>query len=363
MRAVRVGEQIRFLNSSGGGVIKRIVGKVAWVEGEDGFELPTPLNECVPIGDELEGAPFYTPPVSKPSQSQPATPAPIEEAPVPHLLLPEREGGDKLSVYMAFLPVDEKAVSRTPIEMYLINDCNYMLYYVLSNRLANGTYKKIASGTIERDTRIFLEEIPLETIPEREHMSLMILPYKEEKAFDLKTPYSFTIRVDGVRFLKRHAFRENDFFDDDAIIYPLIEEDEVRAKAVPLAISEETLLEEKVQAEEEQRRRRRSRQMPRHRKPAEEPPVEVDLHATALLTTTAGMSNSEIMETQLAEFRRVMESIKAQPGSRVVFVHGRGEGILRKAILDELKKKYPKASAQDASFKEYGFGATLVVIH
>ncbi|MDE6770914.1 MAG: Smr/MutS family protein, partial [Muribaculaceae bacterium] len=47
----------------------------------------------------------------------------------------------------------------------------------------------------------------------------------------------------------------------------------------------------------------------------------------------------------------------------IVFIHGKGEGVLRKAVLDLLKKEYPKAELQDASFREYGFGATLVTIH
>ena len=47
---------------------------------------------------------------------------------------------------------------------------------------------------------------------------------------------------------------------------------------------------------------------------------------------------------------------------REVFIHGKGEGVLRKALLDELKRKYPRCEAQDASFREYGFGALLVII-
>ncbi|MDY3063914.1 MAG: DUF2027 domain-containing protein, partial [Bacteroidaceae bacterium] len=42
---------------------------------------------------------------------------------------------------------------------------------------------------------------------------------------------------------------------------------------------------------------------------------------------------------------------------------GKGEGVLRSNIMRELKNKYPRCNWQDASFKEYGFGATLVIIH
>ena len=47
---------------------------------------------------------------------------------------------------------------------------------------------------------------------------------------------------------------------------------------------------------------------------------------------------------------------------RIVFIHGKGDGVLRKAILTELKTKYPACKWQDASFKEYGYGATMVTV-
>ena len=49
-------------------------------------------------------------------------------------------------------------------------------------------------------------------------------------------------------------------------------------------------------------------------------------------------------------------------GQKIVFIHGKGDGVLRKAVRDLLKKEWPQADLQDASFQEYGFGATLVTI-
>ena len=40
-----------------------------------------------------------------------------------------------------------------------------------------------------------------------------------------------------------------------------------------------------------------------------------------------------------------------------------GEGKLRQHLLSELKRRYPRCTAQDASFREYGFGATQITIH
>ena len=44
------------------------------------------------------------------------------------------------------------------------------------------------------------------------------------------------------------------------------------------------------------------------------------------------------------------------------FIHGKGEGVLRKAVWDLIHRKFPRHDLQDASFQEYVFGATQVTI-
>ncbi len=90
--------------------------------------------------------------------------------------------------------------------------------------------------------------------------------------------------------------------------------------------------------------------------------IEVDLHINNLLETTAGMNNAAMLQHQLGIFKQTMESYRNAKGQRIVFIHGKGEGVLRKAIIDELKLRYSKCEWQDASFQQYGFGATQVTI-
>ena len=91
--------------------------------------------------------------------------------------------------------------------------------------------------------------------------------------------------------------------------------------------------------------------------------LEVDLHATALLETTAGMDNTAILKYQLEKFNEAMAAVLHKKGGKIVFIHGKGDGVLRKALLTELKNKYSRCKWQDASFKEYGYGATMVTIY
>lgn len=90
--------------------------------------------------------------------------------------------------------------------------------------------------------------------------------------------------------------------------------------------------------------------------------LEVDLHAEELLDTTAGMSPGDIKEYQLKVFRKTMNEHMKEKGRKIVFIHGNGEGVLRRALIDELRRNFKSCEYQDASFQQYGFGATMVTI-
>jgi dsDNA-specific endonuclease/ATPase MutS2 len=47
---------------------------------------------------------------------------------------------------------------------------------------------------------------------------------------------------------------------------------------------------------------------------------------------------------------------------KVVFIHGVGQGKLKYEITRILHDKYPDLKYQDASFKEYGYGATMILL-
>ena len=92
--------------------------------------------------------------------------------------------------------------------------------------------------------------------------------------------------------------------------------------------------------------------------------IKKDNDAADWLTVTpeTGMGNADILNYQLDYFRRILEENKANKGKRIVFIHGKGEGVLRHALVNELRYRYKNYRYQDASFQEYGYGATQVTI-
>lgn len=90
--------------------------------------------------------------------------------------------------------------------------------------------------------------------------------------------------------------------------------------------------------------------------------LEIDLHISALTDRWQQIERSEMLHLQMDVFRRTMRDNIRYKGKKIVFIHGRGEGILKAAIATELRNHYPACEYQDASFAQYGFGATMVII-
>lgn len=92
------------------------------------------------------------------------------------------------------------------------------------------------------------------------------------------------------------------------------------------------------------------------------PLIEVDLHIYELVDTTAGMDNYAMLQYQLDTVRKTMKDHCRRIGQKIVFIHGKGDGVLRKEVRALLAKEYASCDVQDASFLKYGFGATQVIV-
>jgi DNA-nicking Smr family endonuclease len=90
---------------------------------------------------------------------------------------------------------------------------------------------------------------------------------------------------------------------------------------------------------------------------------EVDLHIHELIDNQIGLEPQDLREIQMEHFDRMMRVAKDDKETRVVFIHGVGQGILRTEIRKYLEMYYPEASFHDADYRKYGYGATEVRIN
>ena len=204
--------------------------------------------------------------------------------------------------------------------------------------------------------KLHLEEFEKSALNGMEHVAVQLIAYKDDRTFLLKPAVCQEIRIDTVKFYKLHTFQPSEFFEEPALIYDVVRDDEAVKQVFVSADDIKEALLKKAQPEVPGKLQRKQAKMKNDL-------VEVDLHIHELLDDTTGMGNAEMLSYQLDVFHKTLEEYKNKKGQKIVFIHGKGDGVLRRAILDELKRKYKNYSSQDASFREYGFGATMVTIH
>jgi hypothetical protein len=347
-----VGDYVRFLNDIGGGRITRINGNTAYVIDSDGFETPALLRECVVVPSDKPSSLAVAVHQTSPSSAIAENPAPAPQA--------ETAEGEKLTVAVIFEPHDIKRLSATEFDALLVNDSNYHLQYNIATRERDDVnWTLFASGTVEPNTQILLDEVTRDDLPAFDRLSVQLTAYKTGKPYELKLPISVETKIDTTKFVRLHCFSKSPYSPVPVLTIPIVTDDRPYRQISMTGLSDIELSSATIKADD----RRPKTQLQSGENSGHAGPAVVDLHIDQLLDSTAGMNNADILSRQIEEFHRHMKALKNKPGSKIIFIHGKGEGVLRHTILDQLRRYYPKCTSQDASFREYGFGATQITIH
>lgn len=343
------------MSEIGGGKIAGFQGNnIVLVEDEDGFQVPMQKSEVVVIGEEnYDTQHIVEVKQQNKKQEQQAETEPADR-PITFRRPPEeRKGGERLSAYLGFVPINPKELTQTRFEAYFVNDSNYYMHFTyLSSE--GSAWRLRAAAEVEPNTKLYIEEFGRESLNELERLSVQVIAYKREKPFMLKDPVSAQFRIDGVKFYKLHTFQQNDFFEQPALLYTIVENDK---SAGPLFVDAEQL-KSSMYKKVEEKKVRQLVTMPTEKNA----PIVVDLHADEVLETTQGMSSADILNYQLDVFRKTLKEHSKEKGRKIVFIHGKGEGVLRRALINDLQYRFKQYTYQDASFQEYGYGATQVTI-
>lgn len=370
---IKTGDTVRYLNAVGGGIVRRIEGKVAYVD-EDGFETPVLVNELVvvlPAGHQKkEGGPnlMFDQAAFDAAKTRHSVPTPDAYtksdvgthpgASASSAKVEETRYGDSLNIAVAFEPTAIRTLDKSDFNAVLVNDSNYWLLFSFLRRAADERgWHEVCTGEVAPNELLDLTVVKREELNDYERISLQYVAIKKGKEFEMKPPTSVSRRLDLTKFFKLHCFRPGLYFESPVMEIQLVKDDKA------LADMERRIVEaaEKASAAPSRKERpSRGKELSPYKLL---PLIEVDLHIDELVDTTAGMENKDMLQLQLDTVRKTMQEHSRRKGQKIVFIHGKGDGVLRKAVRDLLKREYPKCELQDASFQEYGFGATLVTMH
>lgn len=363
----KVGDIVRYLNSVGGGRIVRIKDNMAFVD-DDGFETPVLLKECVVVRsaeDEAKTAKatekekFHLP---SPSVSSSQTTKPekfVESVPI----YEETPEGEKLNIVLGIEPTDRLRLSQSDFDASLINDSNFFLYFVLSSRETDSDQWTCRyAGMLEPNTELWLGTFPRSEIIHFDNLSFQYLAFKNTKEFDLKEPAIVKFKVDTTKFFKLHCYHKNPYFEHEVIAFTIVENDCPNVKKPVNIEILKTAYSKSGPDVTSKTENNNTKYIKKGERVAPENPLVIDLHIDALVDTTAGMTSADMLNLQIDTFQRIMNENLRNFGKKIIFIHGKGEGVLRQALTKELNNRYKGHDVQDASFQEYGYGATQVTI-
>jgi len=341
---IKTGDKVKFLNDVGGGIVTGFIGKnMVNVENEDGFEIPYPVSQLINVSDPDLNKPDR---VTAPQIEEETEDEEYEEEETGEII----EGKDSPDFYFCFVPTDDKNPLAGEIELFLVNDSNFTLLFHYAH-FSEGAYETVEYGTVQPNSKKLLESIAENDISDLPEYFFNVIFFKDEDT-EKRQPVSKKFKVNPVKFYKEKSFYSNLFFERNAMIFQ---------------ITENLLNTEINKLTDDDFRKVVKAKEP---KPVEKKPerhrdgeiIEVDLHIHELLDNPDGLSNKEILDIQMEKVNNEMQSAIQSRAKRIVFIHGVGQGVLKQEVTRLLKSKFPKYTFQDASFKEYGYGATMVIL-
>jgi len=408
---IRKGDRVKFLNEATVGTVARIEGSMAYVSVEDGFEIPALLTDLVATSAEDERVAMRRMGVGDGTPVGTKGPRPRETKAKPPRLAPQygrialapdadedEEDDDNLpdlvairqnylkrqtvaaaaeaaeqvraaaapspvdltayEVKLCFVPQDaERPEESAQLECHLVNDSSYRLFYTVAQWGPGRAATLVASGLLEEDSKALLHTLRREELSRPRRWQIGLLLFKPT-GYAPAPAEDFVLDLSPMKFVRRGSYVENDYFDEPAVVFTLASDrEQVYAEREAARALEENLAQNLPGA-----RKDAPKDHPAPAKGSAEPEI-VDLHAEQILDSTEGLSNGEILKAQLARMEFVLDgAVSAGRPQKLVFIHGVGSGKLKYEMQKVLAAKYPRLRYQDASFKEYGYGAILVTV-
>jgi hypothetical protein len=345
-----VGDKVRFLNDVGGGKVTQVLPRgVVMICDHDGFEYQALSKELI-LMEQTKHVVDNKPKAENASENEKTekykSVAPSE---------PDWKKDDTTNIFVAF--VKKEAENNSHLQLYLINDSNFFIFYNVI--IKTHGYEPIDADILEPNSKLLLAELTLEKINQCRKLIVQI-SFFGHKYQPYRTQIEKTINIIPLNIWQDFRYNDTVFFDDKAYLFDIIKENITlnRIKKEEKSIAPEEnrrLIVKKDNIVNEDKRKRYSQ------RPKKET-VEVDLHITSLVESTVGLSNAAMLELQKDTFHKALtDALINKNVEKIIFIHGIGNGVLKTQIRESIEKQY-KLQYEDASYREYGFGATMVIL-
>lgn len=325
---LRIGDKVRFLNETGEGIITRFKDKEsAFVEMNDGFEIPYPVKELVPIHTEL-----------------------ILNTEADNMdVLPESSIAD--TIYFIIEPDHEMPLLANDYAIYLFNSSSYNLQFAYSIK-DDAYFQSLKHGEIGAFQKILLKQVKLNFFKEYPYQKIECILFKNTH-YRAQLPIAETIYVNSENLNEWQLIRHAEF--KRPVYAFILKEEFIEVQNVDQHLSEFDL--QRLKSVKEFKSSVKSSKS--HKEQMKKLEKEVDLHIEELVDSISGLSSHEMLSIQLEKVDKEIDLAFNSGTKKLILIHGVGNGRLKMEI-HKILKSHSGLTFQDASYKIYGYGATQV---
>lgn len=348
----KVGDKVKFLNSKGGGVIRKILdSRMVSVAVEGGFEIPTLINELIRMEGSESAARFFNEKLDvriDPEKQQTENDEDIisdRQNDLPSSIIRNRKSED---IFLSFVPHEQKWLISGLLDIMLINNSSFDILYNLFLQNPDSGYTGKDYGSCFPDSYLLLDTITREQVPEWTSGYMQFLFHKSLN-HEVLPPFNSQFKISGQKFYNEASYKETPFIAGKVILMKIVSITEylnLFTSKAEKVVTRSTHDKNEILIMKHQVNQREA---------------EVDLHIHELMEDPVSLENKEILDFQKNYFERCLESAIVNHFLKVTFIHGVGNGILREDIL-EILKKYEGIEVLDAPMQKYGVGAVEVRI-
>ena len=356
MTNVNIGDKVNFLNAVGGGKVTKIIdSRMVMVEIEDGFEVPCLISDLV-----LD----YR---SQPSRQQQVVDTVQKEIQEKQLVQQQQEeearhGGlrrfakeaEKEGVYLAFVPHEQQWLLTGSMDVMLVNHTPFEMLYTFTIK-EEDKFVNVDYGQLDKYEKVVVETISREDL---EYWCNGII----QAIFTAETSDSVLLPLNAP-----FSIRANRFFKEGSYLMSGV----LGEKAVSICLSELVALKHGDGDFSKIMKEGIGSQAPKKDLIKKEAPIDkhktgqgeatVDLHIGELVDNILGLSSHDMFNIQMDYFKKMLESAIAAEYTKVTFIQGVGNGVLKNAIIEELKN-YKNTENRMASIAKFGVGGIDVEI-
>ncbi|NOR86096.1 MAG: DUF2027 domain-containing protein, partial [Bacteroidales bacterium] len=324
-----LGDKVKFIDEEGGGFITKVLqAGLVEVSIEDGFSIPYSTSELLKVDDQGTASQFFDedfgnrPDISKEEE--------LISNQVSTELFKRKSLDLKKGIYLTFVPQDQKWLMTGLIEVYLINYTDYDLLFSLFLSQDEGFNNK-EYDVIGPQNKFLIDTIDREDINDwlKGQIQALFIKSDSEK---IVAPLNKKFQIKGAKFYQESNYKHIDLLQANAFVLEIAAMDyqEMISKADPIAEKDiKEIPETKVVI------KKKKSLIEQHKIGSLE--AEVDLHISALNDDYGHLKPHEILEEQMDYFNKTIEDAMLHQFHKIIYIHGIGNGSLKKKLKDELR--------------------------